>query len=931
MYRVSALLPSWDRSRQNNTSTPPVPPVPTNAPANPITARNTIATSTPATNSRNSSSGPAPQRAPVGALTKVFGWAGRVVPATRLNTSTPTAVPTRYGRETYWPTNLDKECDKAARIIKSFCFDGFLSQDFEQTEKTDTTEDSSERSETDSKSETNTTDSTPTLNYITKKIPPRIIQNAVGLAVFSCMRSGLWMSGSGGAGLITARKADGTWSPPSAIILHTAELAFVMGVDIYDCVLVINSVQTLEFFTRSRLVLGEDVSLAVGPLVAAGGKEPEIKWKEINDTVLTYVKARGKHQAVELDGSMVTERANENERFYCEGVTILDILAGNIPKNVPEMRPLFEVIKAAEGRSDFDKALMDWLAQQPAPGDADIASPRESIATLTSPTKLAFGVPDASDPDPFGVIGLEMAGIEIREAGSKLRPASTQFEYQPGPNSPLYGRFSRQSMDTFVSRSNRGSCMSARTQATTLTDAYTQTDTASSANTTFSRANSDDGKEVVERLPTVMEPDEVDYTQVDTSIIEKLKRRTMEFAAPKPVPSEPTPAPETAPAAEPSSKTLLPINTATPVDNDDNAAAAADLKTPTASTPAETGAETSTPTAIDVATIEPVEITETLERTTAEVQPEPSQPADQEISTESPNTATAEAQDDDADDEDDEDDEDDDEGDEAVICEVATAAARPARTSIQRSQVTHVIQAKGAIVNIPKRIPPPLPARSPARASRGSYGDVSSLKSPLRNSFLSVASRTSIDAPSVDGSPSSPASSHAIEYAESPSPKRMPQPINLRHTKNSSSVSTTVAVDALPLSFSHSSSAAALPAEIASSPSETKDEAKEESREEMTPPLSASSPVPPTPRTLEHTSSADDDSDKEPTTPQTAETDFDTASERQESDDEDVEVKAQPKPKHESKHFDVQPVDVEPKINASSQTKRGSATVAPDA
>src|SRR4051794_27164489 len=73
--------------------------------------------------------------------------------------------------------------------------------------------------------------------HVTKKIPPRIIQNAVGLAVFSCMRSGLWMSGSGGAGMITARKADGTWSPPSGIMLHTAALGFVIGVDIYDCVL----------------------------------------------------------------------------------------------------------------------------------------------------------------------------------------------------------------------------------------------------------------------------------------------------------------------------------------------------------------------------------------------------------------------------------------------------------------------------------------------------------------------------------------------------------------------------------------------------------------------------------------------------------------------------------------------------------------------
>ena len=133
------------------------------------------------------------------------------------------------------------------------------------------------------------------------------------------MRSGLWMSGSGGAGLITARKADGTWSPPSGIILHTAALGFVIGVDIYDCVLVINSVRTLEMFTRPKLILGTDVSLSVGPLVTIGSTptstEQDSRWKGLDDTVLTYVKARGKHQAVPLDGSLVSERGNENMRF----------------------------------------------------------------------------------------------------------------------------------------------------------------------------------------------------------------------------------------------------------------------------------------------------------------------------------------------------------------------------------------------------------------------------------------------------------------------------------------------------------------------------------------------------------------------------------------------------------------------------------------
>ncbi|KAK3896809.1 hypothetical protein C8A05DRAFT_39641 [Staphylotrichum tortipilum] len=767
MHRVSALLPAWDRSRQQQHQA-----------ASSSAPGRTPATTTPPQTATASTSPTIPKTpsAP-GPLGKVFGWA-----AGRAAAPAPLALaPTRYGRETYWPTTLDKECDKAARIIKSFCFDGFLSQE---------TPEHAGHSRSPSSATTTTDGGLPPLpprspKYITKKIPPRIIQNAVGLAVFSCMRSGLWMSGSGGAGLITARKADGTWSPPSAIILHTAELAFVLGVDIYDCVLVINSVQTLEVFTRPKIALGADVSLAVGPLLVPGGPDPEIRWKDISETVLTYVKARGKHQAAQLEGSLVTERANENATFYGADVSILDILAGNVPKNVPEMRPLFEVIKAAEGRSDYDKALMDWLALQPAPGDADIESPRESIA---SPTKQAFGVPDANDPDPFGVIGLEMAGIEIREAGTKLRPESSQFEFHPSPMSPVFGRFSRQSMDTFVSRSNRGSCMSARTQATAVTDACTQTDVGT-ADTTYSRANSDDGKDAVERLPTVVEPEEVDYTKVDMSIIERLRRRTIELPAPEPAP----------------------------------------------------------------AVIEAKEAKAAIEPPAATTQEKPAV-VDQAAGPDSPRhvplTAETEPESERDEDADDEDEDEDDEDDEPIICEVAMA--QPARTSIQRSQVTQVIQAKGAIVTIPKRIPPPLPARSPARASRGSrseYGDVSSLRSPVRTSFLSFESRVADDLASPASE--SPSIEEAMDRSASP-----------RHVKNSSvSTTATAQTETEP---APSPTTSTTPSPIPGNEPEIEN---------------VKSPIPPTPRTSDPVSSAEDESEREPTTPRTAETDFDTASE----------------------------------------------------
>lgn len=74
MQRVSALLPSWNQSRS----------------------------STGSTTSKTS-------------LDKVRGWADFIPsPANRLSGS-------RLGKEAFWPGTLDKECEKAARILKAFC------------------------------------------------------------------------------------------------------------------------------------------------------------------------------------------------------------------------------------------------------------------------------------------------------------------------------------------------------------------------------------------------------------------------------------------------------------------------------------------------------------------------------------------------------------------------------------------------------------------------------------------------------------------------------------------------------------------------------------------------------------------------------------------------------------------------------------------
>ncbi|KAG4033070.1 hypothetical protein MFRU_005g00870 [Monilinia fructicola] len=424
---------------------------------------------------------------------KSWAWADKLgAPVNRLTN--------KIGSEAFWPTSLDKECDKAARILKTFCKDGFYTEEDRPSTQDGPNAKAKQR--------------------VLKKIPQKVIEDAVGLAIFTTMRTGLWISGAGGSGVLIARKEDGTWSPPSGILLHTAGLGFLIGVDIYDCVVVINNRQTLESFTKIRATIGGEISAVAGPVGIGGILENDGKWKQANKPIFTYLKSRGFYAGVQVDGTVIIERTDENERFYGQRIGVADILAGKV-RNAPfETKLLLETVKAAEGRDDVDTTMLDQLKDEPAPGDVDLQAPTSMIPT--------FGIPEPDDPDPFGVLALENAGFEIREAGTKARPVSSQFEYNPAPSSPLWTRYNRRSFDTQGGRSNRESYMSGRTRASTdrgtqTTEMGTQTDDSLSIRSpcilspSTSPSYSEDNQKIIEEdeQSIVLEPEEVDYTKID--------------------------------------------------------------------------------------------------------------------------------------------------------------------------------------------------------------------------------------------------------------------------------------------------------------------------------------------------------------------------------------------------------------------------------
>lgn len=135
---------------------------------------------------------------------------------------------------------------------------------------------------TDADGKPTTVAAKPKKNRTLLHIPSKVINRAVGLAIFTTARAGFHVSGATGSGVLVARLPDGSWSPPTGIQVHSVGAGFMIGIDIYDCVVVINTKEALAAFTKTRMSLGSDLAVVAGPWGAGGSMDfaaPQSKGK----------------------------------------------------------------------------------------------------------------------------------------------------------------------------------------------------------------------------------------------------------------------------------------------------------------------------------------------------------------------------------------------------------------------------------------------------------------------------------------------------------------------------------------------------------------------------------------------------------------------------------------------------------------------------
>lgn len=156
-------------------------------------------------------------------------------------------------------------------------------------------------------------------------IPPAVMRDAKGVAIFAMTKAGFILSGRGGAGVVLARTATG-WSGPSAIGTGGIGVGFQAGVEVSEHVIILNTPEAVKAFSQgSNFTLGANLTVAAGPV----GRSAEVAVAP-NAAVYTYSRSQGIFAGVSLEGTVLATRYEANEEYYAKPVYPGDILDGKI-------------------------------------------------------------------------------------------------------------------------------------------------------------------------------------------------------------------------------------------------------------------------------------------------------------------------------------------------------------------------------------------------------------------------------------------------------------------------------------------------------------------------------------------------------------------------------------------------------------------------
>ncbi len=158
-----------------------------------------------------------------------------------------------------------------------------------------------------------------------KSIPRDLLDKAVCVGIVPAqIKFAFGIGGSYGRGVLVCRRhGNGPWGAPSLFTMGGGSFGFQIGGKATDIVFIVMNPGGARKLLQSKVTLGADASVAGGPVGRSASAETDA---QLHAQILSYSRSRGLFGGVALNGAVLKQDSNDNEKLYGRKVSPGDIL-----------------------------------------------------------------------------------------------------------------------------------------------------------------------------------------------------------------------------------------------------------------------------------------------------------------------------------------------------------------------------------------------------------------------------------------------------------------------------------------------------------------------------------------------------------------------------------------------------------------------------
>jgi len=155
-------------------------------------------------------------------------------------------------------------------------------------------------------------------------IPQDLLDRAECVAVFpSVKKAGFVVGGQYGKGLISCRRAEGSWGSPAFFTIGGGSFGLQIGGQVVDLVLLIMNKSGVDGLLQDKFEIGAGAAAAAGPVGRNAHASTDILMKA---QILSYSRSRGLFAGLELKGAVITQDKDANRDIYGQEISARDII-----------------------------------------------------------------------------------------------------------------------------------------------------------------------------------------------------------------------------------------------------------------------------------------------------------------------------------------------------------------------------------------------------------------------------------------------------------------------------------------------------------------------------------------------------------------------------------------------------------------------------